>query len=79
MPTLEYAKNPSYSDEEGKCISLVVKWVEYNEEFPFGATPWDIEEYGRDLYQRAKAGEFGEIAPYSPPPPLPDSIATTII
>jgi hypothetical protein len=47
---------------------LIVKWEEFNEEMPFGATTYDPEQYGVDLYNRAKAGEFGEVAPYVAPP-----------
>ena len=68
MLTLQYAKDPVYADVDETVIALIVKWEECAEEMPFGATPWDTEEYGRDLYARAKAGEFGEVAPYVPPP-----------
>jgi hypothetical protein len=64
MLTLEYAKDPVYADATGDCIVLIVKWEEFNEEMPFGATTYDPEQYGRDLYYRAYAGEFGEVAPY---------------
>jgi hypothetical protein len=68
MLTLQYAKDPVYGDAENNCISLIVKWEEFPEEMPFGATTYDPEQYGRDLYYRAKAGEFGLVAPYVPPP-----------
>ena len=67
MFTLQYAKNPVYSNEDGTSIFLTVKWEEFAEEMPFGATTWDPEPWGRDLYNRAKAGEFGEVAPYVAP------------
>jgi hypothetical protein len=67
MFTLEYAKNPVYGDAVGNCVVLTVKWEEFNEEHPFGATPYDPMPYGVDLYNRAKAGEFGEIAPWVDP------------
>ena len=67
MLTLQYAKDPVYADETGNCIALIVKWEEFNEEMPFGATTYDPEQYGRDLYYRAQAGEFGAVAPYVPP------------
>lgn len=67
MFTLEYAKNPIYNNEDGSYILLTVKWEEFQEEVPFGATPLDPEPWGVDLYNRAKAGEFGEIAPYVKP------------
>jgi hypothetical protein len=66
MFTLEYAKNPSYQTKDHSCIEITVKWEEFNEEMPFGAMANDIEQHGRDLYNRIIAGEFGEIAPYVP-------------
>jgi hypothetical protein len=77
MLTLEYAKDPVYADETGNCISLIVKWEEFNEEMPFGATTYDPEQYGRDLYARAKTGEFGVVAPYVPPEPSENQPVTT--
>ncbi len=67
MFTLEYAKDPFYNDKNGNVIHLIVKWEEFVEEMPFGATAYDPEFHGRDLYERAKAGEFGEVAPYVEP------------
>lgn len=69
MFTLEYAKNPIWNDEEHNQILLTVKWEEFVEEMPFGANSWDSEAYGRDLFERAKAGEFGEVAPFVKPIP----------
>jgi hypothetical protein len=67
MFTLEYAKDPVYNNEEGTAIFLIVKWEEFVEEMPFGADVWDSEPWGVDLYNRAKAGEFGPVAPYVAP------------
>lgn len=64
MFTLEYAKDPVYGDDTGNCIMLIVKWEEFNEEHQFGATSYDPMPYGVDLYNRAKTGEFGAVAPY---------------
>lgn len=47
-------------------------------EVPFHATPDDIEEYGRELYARAVAGEFGPVAPYVTPEPTPEDIQKTL-
>lgn len=72
MFTLEYAKDPVWNDDTGQSILLTVKWEEFNEEMPFGACSYDPMPHGVDLYNRAKAGEFGEVAPYVPPPePIP--------
>ena len=67
MFTLEYAKDPVYGNAEGTCIVLTVKWQEFNEEMPFGATSYDPMPHGVDLYNRAKAGEFGQPALYVSP------------
>jgi hypothetical protein len=72
MFTLEYAKDPVWNDDTGQSILLTVKWEEFNEEMPFGACSYDPMPHGVDLYNRAKAGEFGAVAPYVPPPePIP--------
>lgn len=67
MFTLEYAKDPVYNNEEGTAIFLIVKWEEFSEEMPFGACSYDPEFHGRDLFERAKIGEFGPVAPYVAP------------
>lgn len=64
MFTLQYAKDPIYNNEEGTSIHLTLKWEEFVEELPFSACSFDPEPWGVDLYNRAKAGEFGEIAPF---------------
>lgn len=68
MLTIQYAKDPVYSSEDGQIIDLAVKFVEFAEEMHFGATPYDPMPYGVELYNRAVAGEFGPIAPYVAPP-----------
>lgn len=67
MFTLEYAKNPAWNNQSGHEIVLIVKWEELPEELPFTATDyeWDTEQ-GKNVFIRAVAGEFGEIAPYVP-------------
>ena len=67
MFTLQYAKDPIYNSEDGQQIILTVKWEEFNEEMPFGATSFDPEPWGVDLFNRAVAGEFGEVAPFVAP------------
>ena len=67
MFTLEYAKNPIWNDNSGQSIHLTVKWEEFNEEHPFSACSYDPMPHGVDLYNRAKAGEFGEILPWVDP------------
>jgi hypothetical protein len=67
MFTLQYAKDPVYNNSARTAIILTVKWEEFNEEMPFGATSFDPEPWGVDLFNRAVAGEFGEVAPFVAP------------
>ena len=64
MFTLKYAKNPVWASNDGQQINLIVRFEEINEDLPFNATSYDPEPHGVDLYNRAKAGEFGEVQPY---------------
>jgi hypothetical protein len=76
MLTIESAHSPAYAAPDGSIISLMVKFEEMAEELPFGATPYDVMAYGVELYHRAKAGEFGTVAAYVPPPAPPASANT---
>ena len=67
MLTVQYAKNPVWNSETGEDIVLLVKFEEFEEELPFTATSFDSMSYGVELYNRAKAGEFGEVAPFISP------------
>lgn len=67
MLTIEYAKDPKYTSQDGNHIYLIVKFVEFADELPFGATPYDVEPWGVELYNNAKAGQYGPVAPYVPP------------
>ncbi len=71
MLTVEYVKNCVWFNEEHTAINMVVKFVEIADELPFLATPNDPEEYGRDLFYNAEKGDYGTIAPYTPPSPPP--------
>lgn len=79
MLTLQYAKDPIYNDNTGNCIFLIVKWEEFPEEMPFSATTYDPEDYGRELFDRAKLGEFGAVAPYVVPTPTAEQNKTTAV
>lgn len=62
--TIESAANPKFANTAGTLIELHVKFAEFAEIHPFGASPNDVEPHGKELYARAMAGEFGPIAPY---------------
>jgi hypothetical protein len=69
MLTIQYAKDPVYGSADGQTIELIVKFYEFANELPFGATPFDPMPYGVELYNNAVAGLYGPIAPYVPPTP----------
>ena len=77
MLTIEYVKNPAYSDADGQTIDLIVKFYEFAKELPFGATSFDPMPYGVELYNNALAGMYGPIAPYVPLGPAPDQPVTS--
>lgn len=70
---LEYAKNPRWGTPEKKFILLDVKWSAYADEMLFCAAPYDVDQKGVDIFNKAAAGEFGEVMP--PPSPTPEEIS----
>ena len=64
-------RNCKWANEEHSSIECEVNFNEINSEewTPFGANPLDHYEHGREIFAKAIAGEFGEIAEYLPPPP----------
>lgn len=65
---LEYAKNPVWANAEHTMIDLVIKWDGINEEYPFTASPTDVEAHGRAIFEQASQGAFGPVAEYVAPP-----------
>lgn len=61
-------RNPKWANAEHTLIDLEIDHPEYGW-IPFTADPNDVEEYGRQLYAEAVAGQFGPVAEYVPPPP----------
>jgi hypothetical protein len=60
------ASNPVYANEENTTISLtcVFKELQHLGPIPFAASASDVEAHGRDIFERAVAGEFGPISAY---------------
>ena len=73
--TLIDAKNPRWMDEEKTSIVLECKFSHYadlgmtenNGYYEFGATPDDPEEHGRQIFEKAKAGDYGTVGDYVAP------------
>jgi hypothetical protein len=69
------AQNPTYNSSGTIDLEYnhpVYGWI------PFTASPTDSEELGRNLHAAALAGDFGEIAPYVEPEPLPPVIPSIV-
>lgn len=64
-------RNLQYANQEGTLIDIEIEHPTYGW-IPFTASPDDVEEHGRVLYQEAKEGKLGSIAPYVAPEPLPE-------
>ena len=70
-------KNCKWATEDHSCIECEVKFDDVTSEewTPFAANPNDHYEHGREIFAKAVAGEFGELAEYvAPPPPTPKKL-----
>ncbi|MDU8498483.1 phage tail assembly chaperone [Pseudomonas syringae] len=64
MTTLKSARHPRWNVGR-TMITLDVIFIETEDtlgEIPFSSSPYDSAAHGRDIYERAYAGEFGDIA-----------------
>ena len=73
--TLIDAKNPVWGDADKTLIILDCKFSHYanigmtenDGYYPFTATPNDDEEHGRQIFEKAKAEEYGTVGEYVAP------------
>jgi hypothetical protein len=75
--TVVSARDPKYVQADEQAIELIVQFAEIAEELPFNAMPTDSMPYGVELFNNAKAGLYGPVAPYVPPPTEPSEIPVT--
>lgn len=75
---LIYANSPKWANRSQTAIDLIVRFEGIDEDLPFTANPNDSEAYGRDLYARAAAGEFGVISSFNVAAPTSDQVAAEI-
>jgi hypothetical protein len=71
---LRTLRNPRYADKSHQG-SIVLDGIYNGQILPFYASPIDVMEYGRNIYERAISGDFGPIGEYEPitlPEELPD-------
>ena len=72
------ARNPRWLDADHTEIELLVTFAHCGE-VPFTASAADAEEHGAYLFDRARRGDFGEVAAYVPPePPAPPTLEQLI-
>ncbi len=60
-------RNPRWGREDRTAVVCRVKFDHLPEEILFTATAADAKRQGREIFRRAAAGEFGEVAPFEPP------------
>lgn len=65
---LKTAKYPYWANESHTAINMIICWDGIDRELPFTATSNDPEEHGRNLFNMAVSGSFGEITSYKPAP-----------
>lgn len=68
MLILTDVAEPRWANIESTAINMLVQFQGLASPIPFTASPDDVEAHGRDIFARASSGEFGEVAPYEPPP-----------
>jgi hypothetical protein len=64
-------RNCKWATEDHSSIECEVYFDDINSEewTPYTANPLDHYEHNREIFAKALAGEFGEVAEYVPPPP----------
>lgn len=71
MMKYKTVRNPRWANAEQTIINCEVDFDDLIEEFvPFSATENSLYDHEKEIFKKAKAGEFGEITAYTPPPPL---------
>lgn len=68
MFTIEYVKNLYWADAEHSMFGCTVKYAEFDEELPAGINATDPYAHINEIWTKGIAGEYGEIAEYTPTP-----------
>lgn len=67
--TITNAMQPTWMNAEHTLLNLLVKFEHLCGVVTFTASSTDIEPHGRLIFERAAAGEYGEVAEYAHPTP----------
>ena len=78
MFIVEYVKDLEWCDAEHTLFTCVVKYAEFDEEHPSGINATDHYAHIQEIWTKANAGEYGEIAEYVPPPEQVDVVPAPI-
>ena len=74
--------NPIWVNAEHTLVNCTVNFDAIGNEsevVPFTASPNDVEAHSREIFKQCVAGEFGPIAAYVAPPPLPEPTKPDLI
>ena len=61
------ATNPAWANDKQNAIRLTIKFDHLPDAMSFLATSYDIEAHGVQIFNDAKAGKFGPVAPFIAP------------
>ena len=67
MVTYTTVTSPTYANADKTVIGMLVMFDHLQFAIQFGASVNDTEPHGVELYNRAIAGDFGQIAEYVEP------------
>lgn len=67
-------KMPKWANEEHSVIDCLVDFDGVGE-VSFSASPSDMYEHTKQIFADCAAGKYGAVAPFEPPPPLPQPSA----
>jgi hypothetical protein len=72
--TITSVNNIVYANEIGNAVDCDITTTQFGDEvLPYTATSYDPEPFGRDFFNALKAGVYGPIAPYVPPPEVAEN------
>ena len=73
-------KNPKWANADKTVINCEVDFDDLIEEFvPFTARPSGDLEHTHEIFSRCASGEFGVVAPYTPPADITGEVALNMV
>lgn len=75
--TVISANSPVWANSSNSAITLNVQFEGFDEPVAFTASQNDCETHGKEIFNRAAAGEFGAVGLFVAPPAPPPTPAPT--